>query len=90
MNEQPTTATDISAPLNDRLAPDLTDWIDSQDLMQILHISPRTLHTLRKNGTLPYSRIGYKFYYNRYDVAEILKNNYTMYKIQMYGDTQKI
>jgi len=81
MNEQPTTTTPTK--------PDLSDWIDSQDLMQILHISPRTLHTLRKNGTLPYSRIGYKFYYNRYDVAEILKNNYTMYKIQMYGDNSR-
>jgi hypothetical protein len=38
----------------------LEDWIDSQDVMQALHISPRTLQTLRSNGTLPYSRIGNK------------------------------
>lgn len=28
----------------------LDDWIDSQDVMQALHISPRTLQTLRSNG----------------------------------------
>lgn len=35
----------------------LEDWIDNQDVMQALHISPRTLQTLHSNGILPYSRI---------------------------------
>ncbi len=47
-------------PSNDTL---LEEWIDSQDVMQALHISPRTLQTLRSNGILPYSRIGNKIYY---------------------------
>ncbi len=60
----------------------LQDWIDAQDVMHALHISPRTLQTLRSNGTLPYSRIGNKIYYLRQDIERILKDNYTMYKIR--------
>jgi len=63
----------------------LEDWIDSQDVMQALHISPRTLQTLRSNGTLPYSRIGNKIYYRRQDIEKILSDNHTMYKVRNYG-----
>lgn len=67
----------------------LEDWIDAQDVMQALHISPRTLQTLRSNGTLPYSRIGNKIYYLRQDIERILKDNYTMFKIRnSYGKTK--
>ncbi|MDR0941303.1 MAG: helix-turn-helix domain-containing protein [Bacteroidales bacterium] len=60
----------------------LEDWIDGQDVMQILHISPRTLQNLRSNGTLPFSRIGNKIYYLRRDILKILSDNYIMYKIR--------
>lgn len=63
----------------------LEDWIDNQDVMHYLHISPRTLQTLRTNGTLPYSRIGNKLYYRKQDIQKILADNYTMYKIRNYG-----
>ncbi|MDR2824151.1 MAG: helix-turn-helix domain-containing protein [Prevotellaceae bacterium] len=63
----------------------LEDWIDSQDVMQALHISPRTLQTLRTNGILPYSRIGNKIYYLRRDITKILSDNYTLNKIRNYG-----
>jgi hypothetical protein len=63
----------------------LEDWIDSQDVMQALHISPRTLQTLRSNGTLPYLRIGNKIYYLRRDITKILSDNYTLNKIRNYG-----
>ena len=66
----------------------LEDWIDAQDVMHYLHISPRTLQTLRTNGTLPFSRIGNKIYYLRQDVERILRNNYTMYKIRSYGNNK--
>ncbi len=67
-----------------------TDFIgnllDGQDIMQILHISPRTLQTLRSNGTLPYTRIGNKIYYHRQDLERILQSNYVMFKIrERYG-----
>jgi len=64
----------------------LEDWVDSQIVMQALHISPRTLQTLRTNGTLPYSRIGRKLFYKRSDILRILQDNYTMYTIRKHGN----
>lgn len=63
----------------------LEDWLDNQDVMQTLHISPRTLQTLRSNGILPFSRIGNKLYYRRQDIARLLADNYSMIKIRDYG-----
>ena len=50
----------------------LGDWLDNQDVCQILDISPRTLQTLRDNGTLAYSQINRKVYYKSVDVESIL------------------
>jgi len=55
----------------------IEDWFDNQDVMQILHISTRTLQKLRTNGTLPYSRIGKKIYYHRHDIIKILSTHYS-------------
>ena len=67
----------------------LEDWIDNQDVMQLLHISVRTLQTLRSNGTLPYSRINNKIYYRRQDIQRILADNYTMYRLRNgYGKSR--
>lgn len=54
----------------------LEDWIDNQIVMQRLHISLRTLQTLRSNGTLPYTRVNGKIYYLRQDVEKLLRQNY--------------
>ena len=51
----------------------LGDWIDNQDVCQMLNISPRTLQTLRDNGTLAYSQINRKVYYKHEDVESILR-----------------
>ena len=48
------------------------DWLDNQDVCQMLNISPRTLQTLRDNGTLAYSQINRKVYYKPEDVERIL------------------
>ena len=50
----------------------LGEWLDNQDVCQILNISPRTLQTLRDNGTLAYSQINRKVYYKPEDVERIL------------------
>ena len=60
----------------------LGEWLDrsnlfaclskNQDVCQILNISPRTLQTLRDNGTLAYSQIERKVYYKPEDVKRIL------------------
>lgn len=48
------------------------DWLDNQDVCLRLCISPRTLQTLRDNGTLAYSQIQHKTYYKAEDVDRIL------------------
>ncbi len=47
-------------------------WLDNQDVCQMLSISPRTLQTLRDNGKLAYSQIMHKVYYKPEDVEQIL------------------
>ncbi len=48
------------------------EWLDNQDVCQMLSISPRTLQTLRDNGTLAYSQIQHKTYYRLEDVKAIM------------------
>jgi len=50
----------------------LGEWLDNQDVCQILNISPRTLQTLRQNGALAYSQIEHKTYYKPEDVERII------------------
>ena len=49
----------------------LSRWMDNQEVCQQLRISPRTLQTLRDNGTLAYSQIGHKIFYKPEDVQSI-------------------
>ena len=60
----------------------LEDWIDGQEVMMKLHISPRTLQTLRSNGTVPYTKIGHKIWYLKRDIERILRSNYVMFNIR--------
>lgn len=65
----------------------LEDWIDGQEVMMKLHISPRTLQTLRSNGTIPYTKIGHKIWYLKSDIERILRTNYIMFKLRdHYGE----
>ena len=50
----------------------LSRWMDNQEVCQQLRISPRTLQTLRDNGTLAYSQINHKTYYRPEDVQRIV------------------
>ncbi len=61
-------------------------WIDGQDVMMALHISKRTLQSLRDNGTLPYSRINGKFYYKVSDLENLLESNYSTFKSKSHGN----
>ena len=47
-------------------------WLDTQEVCLLLDASPRTLQTLRENGTLAYSRISHKVYYRPEDIQKIL------------------
>jgi len=64
---------------------DMSEWLDSQDVCQVLNISKRTLQTLRDNGTLAYTQINHKFFYKLADVEKSLpivneKRKKTAYK----------
>ena len=51
---------------------DMSEWLDNQEVCLLLNISPRTLQTLRDNGTLAYTQISHKTYYKPKDVKKIL------------------
>ena len=51
----------------------LNGWMDNQEVCKQLNISPRTLQTLRDNGTLAYSQINHKVFYKPEDVMSIVK-----------------
>jgi hypothetical protein len=61
------------------------NWVDNQDVMQMLHISKRTLQTFRSNGTLPYSKVSGKFYYKVSDIEELFKSNYYNHNFKNNG-----
>lgn len=50
----------------------LDKWLDNQEVCAILHISPRTLQSLRSNGTLSYTQIDRRTYYQEQDVMRLL------------------
>ena len=47
-------------------------WMDSHDVCRKLRISPRTLQTLRDNGTLAFTKIGNRTYYRLEDVERVI------------------
>ena len=52
----------------------LKEWFDNQDVCLMLNISPRTLQTLRTNGTLPYTQVNRKIFYKQEDVEGLIIN----------------
>ena len=52
----------------------LNGWMDNQEVCRQLNISPRTLQTLRDNGTLDYSQINHKVFYKPEDVMRIVRS----------------
>jgi hypothetical protein len=53
------------------------NWIDNQDVMLKLKISDSTLRRLRMEGTIPYTRVRGKYYYNESDIQAIFSQNKT-------------
>lgn len=49
------------------------EWLDNQDVCTFLKISPRTLQNLRNNGSIPYTRIERKIFYNKRDIWNFIK-----------------
>lgn len=51
-------------------------WLDNQEVMELLKVSPRTLQTMRDSRILPCSKVGAKIYYKASDVDDLLIHNY--------------
>ena len=67
---------------------DMSEWLDNQDVCQLLNISPRTLQTLRDNGTLAYTQISHKMYYKPEDVQRIILKVEDKRKLAKYKGKQ--
>lgn len=52
------------------------DWLDNQDVCQLLRISKRQLQHYRDSGLMAFSQIGAKIYYKASFVQEFLQNHY--------------
>jgi hypothetical protein len=76
----------IMALKNTELQSFRESWIDGQEVMQTLHISKRTLQSLRDSGVLPFSRINGKFYYKVSDLKNLLISNYSKSKSEGHGN----
>jgi hypothetical protein len=50
-------------------------WLKSNEVRELLGISPGTLQNLRINGTLPYTKVGGVLYYEYHEIMEILEQN---------------
>ena len=57
---------------NEKGAKRLGNRLDNQAVCQILHISPRTLQSLRSSGSLPCIQIQRKIWYNPADVEKLI------------------
>ena len=50
-------------------------WLKSKEIKQFLGISESGLQKLRRDGVLPYSRLGGIYFYNLSDVLNLLNAN---------------
>lgn len=53
----------------------LEDWIDKQILLETLHVSNRTLQTLRTKKQIPFSRFGRRILYYLPGILTLLEQN---------------
>jgi hypothetical protein len=52
------------------------EWVDAYDVMNMLHISRRTLSKYLQSGKLQYSKIQNKNYFRLKDIEEFLMHNH--------------
>ena len=51
--------------------PELSEWLDNQDVCILMNISDRKLLSLRQKGLIPFSRIDRKVYYKKEDILNV-------------------
>ena len=54
----------------------LDQWHDNFEVMEMFHISQRTLQTLRSNGKLPFAKMGGRCYYKESDLQRLMEDSY--------------
>ena len=54
-------------------------WLDNQDLFQLLHVSVRSLQRYRSEGILPYKMMHKKAYYTKEGVMDFLNKHVVSY-----------
>jgi hypothetical protein len=64
--------------VRDKHRPTLADkrYLDGEEVMEYLHISPRTLHTLRDKRIICYTTVGGKILYPEDELLQVLHQNY--------------
>lgn len=65
-----------------RIRPTIADehYLQGEEVCELLHISKRTLQTLRDEGGIPYTTIGGKILYPESVLYETLRKNYRNYR----------
>jgi hypothetical protein len=66
---------DIKELLNSLSTSKPKKWLKSQEVRELLSISPGTLQNLRINGTLPYSKVGGVIYYDYEEILKVIEEN---------------
>ena len=64
-----------SQKMAEQLTP-LSEWHDNYEVMEMFHISARTLQTLRSNGKLPFAKMGGRCYYKESDLQRLMDESY--------------
>ena len=54
---------------------EMTDWIRSAEVQDMLNCSSSTLQNFRAKNILPYTKLGGTLYYDRSEIERILKEN---------------
>jgi hypothetical protein len=53
----------------------LKRYLKSNEVMELLQISPGTLQNLRINGTLPYTKVGGIIFYDSEEIQKVMADN---------------
>jgi len=65
---------DIKKMLEGRLGKTPKRWLKSYEVREMLKISHGTLHTLRCNGKIPFTRIGGLIFYDATEIERVLQD----------------
>lgn len=71
-------ALDDVQSVRDKYRPSLADkrYLSGEEVMEYIHISPRTLQNLRDNRIICYTTIGGKILYPEDELEQVLHQNY--------------